>query len=474
MSGGGLVRLSPAEIRAAQRAGVLTTQVPTRTLSSFFGGMFSWFSSVRFGALTFWPAGGNSRPPVNAAASNTGQTVTPESALTLSAVWSCVWLNARTMASLPLDLKRYKADGRAELAIEVPLYEVLRWKPNADMSAFDFWTAMWASEQLWGTGYARKLKSAGKVIGLEFMLPQYVTAYQTDAGRLRFRYDDPRAPLDLGADEVFRVFTRSLDGLTGCSVIEFARNSLGVAQSGELAAAKTFKKGLNASGFVTVDKFLSPDQRTTFRESINEFAGDGVNAGGTMVLEGGTDYKQLSMKPLDAELLSSRMFSVEDVCRWYGVPPILIGHASAGQTMWGSGVEQIFSGWSRLSLRPYVTACTQRVRTDLIQPADRIELYAEYDLDDLLAADSQARAQLYASLLQNGVNTRDEVRAKEGLGPIPGGNVATVQSNMIPLDQLGKVNAAAGGNAAAQKMRDALIEFLALTAEPAEQRKEKP
>lgn len=458
-------RLSAAEARQVLRAGI--TLHPKATRSSFFGGMFSWFPSIRFGSLSFWPFGGSAKPPVNAATASSGQTVTPGSALTLSAVWACVWLNARTMASLPFDLKRYPKTGKGAGILETgdPLYDVLRWRPNASMGSFNFWCAMWASEQLWGAGFAEIKRNGGKVVALEFLLPQYMTTYLTASKELRFRYDDPQNPRDFSADQIFRVFTRTLDGYTGLSVIEFARNSFGLAQSGELAAAKTFKKGLNASGFIKVDKFLRPDQREEFRESIDEFTGDGDKAGGTMVLEGGTDYVQLSMKPQDAELLSSRQFSVEDVCRWFSVPPILIGHAGEGQTMWGTGVEQIFAGWSRLSLRPFTTAGTQAVRTSLIAAADRAELYAEYDLDDLLAADSLARAQLYASLSQNGIKTRNELRDKEGDGPMPGGDKLTVQSNLVPLEKLGELTESGGGSSA-QKFRNALVEFLQLDTTP--------
>jgi HK97 family phage portal protein len=468
----GLVRLSSSEVRAATRAGYMTA--PAGKKASILGGMFSWVNGLRLGAAGFLAGGATSKAPVNSVSSETGQTVTPDIALTLSAVWSCVWLNARTMASLPLDLKRYKQSGAAALAVEETLYDLLRWKPNADQSSFDFWCGMWAQEQLWGTGYAEKIRNGGKVIALQPLLSRFMTAYVTDKGRLRFRYDEPTKPRDFAADDLFRVFTRSLDGIVGCSVLEFARNSLGIARSGELSAAKTFRKGLNASGFLATKVFLTEAQREMFRDSVDEFTGESEKAGGTMVLEGDTDYKQLSLKPLDAELLSSRQFSVEDVCRWFGVPPILIGHASAGQTMWGSGVEQIFSGWSRLALRPYTTACTQRIRTDLLTVAERIELYAEYDLDDLLAADSLARSQLYASLSQNGIKTRNELREKEGLGPMAGGEMLTVQSNLVPLDKLGQVTAPGAPSQPAEKFRNALLELLALDPGQPPNGKEKP
>lgn len=457
-------RLNAAELRQAKRAGYM---VPGSRKSGFFGSMFSWFPQVRFGRTTFWPVSGNSKPPVNAAESSTGQIVTPASALTLSAAWACVWLTARTMASMPLDLKRYKKDGKGTLEEGDTLYEVLRWRPNAQMTAYDFWTAIWASVLLWGNGFARIRRNGGKVVALDFLLPEYMTTYQTENGKIRYRYDDPRTPDDFAAADIFHLRERTLDGLAGCSIIEFARNSMGIAQSGELAAGRTFRKGLNATGFIKVEKFLRKEQRDEFRSEIDTFTGEGTRAGGTMVLEGGTDYKQLSMKPLDAELLSSRQFSVEDVCRWFGTPPILIGHSTQGQTMWGSGIEQIFRGWLNISLRPYITCCTQAVRSQLVAPADRAELYAEYDLDDLLAADSTARAQLYSQYAQNGIKTRNELREKEGDGPMPGGDILTVQSNLVPLDQLGAADGTGGtASAAGEKFRNALVEFLQLTATP--------
>lgn len=448
-------RLSTAELRQAQRAGY---RAPNR--KAVFGGMFSWFPSLRFGRATYWPWGANAKPPVNAAESDSGQIVTPATALTISAFWACVWLNARTLATLPLLLKRYDASGKGKDEITDPLFEVLRWKPNALMTAVNFWTFLWANEQVWGAGYAEKKMNGGKVVALEPLLSEFMTPFLTDKGLLRYRYDEPTNPRDFRADQIFRVMTRTLDGITGASVIEFGRHSMGIAQAGESAAGATFKNGLQAGGFIKVDKFLKPDQRTQFKTEIADFTGkDGKKRGGVMVLEGGTDFKELTLKPQDAELLLSRQFSVEDVCRWTGTPPILIGHSAQGQTMWGSGIEQIFGGWLRLGLRPSLEACRQEIRSSLIPPTDRQDVFAEYDLDELLAADSQARANLYSTYTQNGIMTRNEAREKEGLPRAEGGDELTVQSNLVPLAKLGDM--VKGGEApATEQLRNALLNFL--------------
>lgn len=457
-------RLNSQQIGHARKAGFRLTVRDAGPMQqrSIFGSMYSWFASNLSNPLrTYWPVGQRAKPPVNRANSDSDQQVSPTTALNLATVWSCVWLNARTLATLPLDLKRYLPSGKGELMIDDPLYTVLRWKPNSKMTACNFWTFMWASVQLWGAGYAEKKMVGGKVISLEPLLPEWVTTYLTDAGALRYRYEDPQNPRDFSADQVFRLMDKTLDGITGMSVIEFGRNSMGQAQASEQAAGNTWRNGLQAGGYIKVDKFLKKEQREQFREEINAFTGStGKKRGGVMVLEGGVDFSALTIKPLDAELLSSRQFSVEELCRWFGVPPILIGHAGAGQTMWGTGVEAIFSGWARLSLRPYLTVCQQEVRASLTPAADRRDVLAEYDLDELLAADSQARATLYSNLVQNGIATRNECREKEGLPRMEGGDVLTVQSNLIPLERMSETDDVSEFSSAAEQVRNALRNFL--------------
>jgi hypothetical protein len=155
-------------------------------------------------------------------------------------------------------------------------------------------------------------------------------------------------------------------------------------------------------------------------------------------------FEALTMNPQDSQLLASRQFSVEDVCRWFGVPPVLIGHGAPGVTTWGTGVEQLLIGFVSLTLRPYVRKLEQSVQFSLLKPADRSTVYLTIDTDDLMGADSTARAALYSTYSQNGIMTRNEIRAKEDLAPKAGGDVLTVQSNLVPIEKLGQAPPAQG------------------------------
>lgn len=422
----------------------------------FFAPIFSFMPFV--GALRsfrLFPGGATAVGPVNLGKSWGGVQVTPELSLTLSAVWACVWRYANTIGSLPLDLM---ATGPQNSAVKVPkhpLYTLLHDRPNANMSASTYWQSQTASMLTWGFCVAEKLFTGSRLVGLDPWRPESVTTYLDSQNRLRYRYWPSAGVMnpgnagvrDVSAEEVFVVLDRSMDGLTGLSRIQYGANSMGLAMSADRAANLSYKNGLRASGILSIAQWLKPEQRAAYKTIVNEFVGTGQGDDsdkqyGVMVAENATKFDQLSLKPADVELLASRKYSVEDMCRWYDVPPILIGHASEGQTMWGSGIEQIVLGWFKLGLLPLLVKTKQEIWRQVLSPEERAEgLFAEFNLDALLAGDSTARAHFISTMTQNGIYTRNEVRGRENLPPKPGGDDLTVQSNMTLLSKLGTMPA---------------------------------
>jgi HK97 family phage portal protein len=154
------------------------------------------------------------------------------------------------------------------------------------------------------------------------------------------------------------------------------------------------------------------------------------------VLEGGMGVESIGINPDDAQLLESRQWSVQEICRWFLVPPFMVGH-SEGSTSWGSGLEQQNLGFLTYCLRPKIKALEQSASKYLMGPVERKQVYVEFAIDALLRADSTGRAALYSSASQNGWMTRAEIREYENLPPVDGSDALTCQSNLVPLDQLG-------------------------------------
>jgi HK97 family phage portal protein len=182
-------------------------------------------------------------------------------------------------------------------------------------------------------------------------------------------------------------------------------------------------------------QLLKDNQREQAREAIAVISG-ALNSGKPAIFEAGMDSMRIGIDPKDAQLLESRAFGVEEICRWFRVPPFMVGH-SEKSTSWGTGIEQQQIGFLQFTLRPWLTRIEQGINTMLLTPAEQGRYYAEFNVDALLRGDSAARREMYASATQNGWMSRNEVRAKENMPPIDGGDTYTVQSNLIPIDQLG-------------------------------------
>lgn len=412
--------------------------------AEFFNSLFDFGAGSLAGGFYPVAAGGQAKPPINAARADTGRVITPNGALSIAAAWACIWLISDTISTLPFVLNRRTGPTYGTPEINNPLYSVLAYSPNKDMSPSDFWQFMLASDLLWGNGYAYITRNAvGDVINLDPIRPEYMVPYRqyiegTEPKRyaIRYRYYSPLESMDFSAAEIFHLKGKTMDGLVGLSPIQYARNSMGIAIAGEEATSDVFRNGLRSGGFIKSDKWLKKENREQFQNSLQEFTTGGSRAGSFFTLEGGLSFEPLTMNPQDVQLLASRQYAVEDICRWFGVPPVLIGHAAAGVTAWGSGIEQLLLGWLSLNLRPYVRRIEDTIGRCLLLPAERPSLYASIDTDDLLGADSAARSALYSSFGQNGIKTRNEMRAQEGLPPMPGGDSLTVQSNLVPLDKL--------------------------------------
>ncbi|SDA30041.1 phage portal protein, HK97 family [Methylobacterium sp. UNC378MF] len=156
--------------------------------------------------------------------------------------------------------------------------------------------------------------------------------------------------------------------------LRFARQTVSVALAADEVANKLFANGVRPSGLLQMDQVLKPDQRKDLRENVVAPLAGSSNAGGVFVLEGGMKVSAVSLSPADSQLLESRRWHVEEICRWFGIPPILIGHASEGQTVWGTGVEQIALSWLALGLRAQLRRIEAAINLRLIEPAERATL----------------------------------------------------------------------------------------------------
>ncbi|MEY0734371.1 phage portal protein [Providencia stuartii] len=367
--------------------------------------------------------------------SSSGKTVSTDKALQLSAVWSCVRLLSESISTLPLKIYQYQADGSRVIAKDHPAYRVLCRRPNAEMTPSRFMLMVVASLCLQGNAYIEKRYIGGKLVSLQPLLPQLVTVKRLDNGLLDYQcVEQGGKNRPIPVKNMMHIRGFGLDGVVGLTPIQVGRNILGSAIATDETAAKIFRNGLLASGFLSSKTALTKEQREKLRGYLNAFISS-ENAGKLMILENDLSYNGISMNPEDAQLLQSRSWSIEEICRWFRVPPFMVGHADK-QSSWASSVEGMNMQFLTNTLRPLLVNIEQEINRCLLDSDD--DYYAEFSVEGLLRADSAGRAAYYTTALQNGWMSRNDVRRLENLPPIEGGDIYTVQLNLTPIEQLGK------------------------------------
>lgn len=366
-----------------------------------------------------------------------GQRINERTVLQLSAVWACARIIAETISTLPLGLYERTEKGRVG-ANSHPLYNIIHSRPNAASTAAVFWEAVIVSMLLRGNAFAEMQMIGNRLVALVFLAPCNLSITKDASGNRIYMYTGTNGKQrEIPASRIFRIPGFTTNGSWGLSAIEYGAGVFGSALAASGAANNTFDNGLSQTVAFKIDRILKPEQRTEFRKSVDAISG-AINAGKPAVLEGGMDATTIGINPKDAQLLESRAFGVEEICRWFRVPPHMVGH-TASSTSWGTGIEQQMIGFLTFTLRPWLTRIEQAINKDLLSPVDQMSFYAEFSIEGLLRADSTGRATYLSTMVNNGLMSRDEGRAKENLPP-KGGNadVLTVQTALIPINQLGQ------------------------------------
>lgn len=396
---------------------------------------------------------GNAWQSWYAQSTSTGQQITVQSSLQLSAVWACVRLIAGTISTLPLGIYERRPDGSKIARPLHPVHALISRSPNRDMTATQFWEAVVAAILMWGDGFAEIQRIGNRGVALNFLLPQRMARRRLLDGSIHYMYTDfDGVQRQILESNLLRIPGFSADGINGLSVVKYAANVFGSAQAAAEASGMVFQNGMRPTGVLQMDNFMTPKQREDARTNIvSQFSGS-LNQGKTLVLEGGMKFQGLTIPPEDAQLLQTRMFSIEEVCRWFNVPPFMVAH-SEKHTSWGTGIEAQMIGFLTFSLNPWLVRIKQAIGRSLLSPVEQLTLFADFDTTLLTATDSISKAQYYASLAQNGIYTRNELRKRENLPDHPGGDDLTVQTNLTPIAKLGQTPAAptgADGTALAQ------------------------
>lgn len=363
------------------------------------------------------------------ATSASRQRVTVSTALQVSTVLACARAVAQDLAQCPWEVRKRTGPGRSEDAGDHPVAELLDFAPNPSQTAFEFREQMVLHAFLTGDAFAFKNIVNGRVKELLPLDPAKTTVKRSSTDRWLPVYsvtwpDGSQSTID--AALIWHIRGPSWDGLVGLNAIRLAREAIGLAMAAEEHGARVYGNGGRPSGILTHEGTIPSDKVAEIREKW-ESAYGGENAGKVAVLHGGMKWQAVSMNLAEAQNLEMRRHQVEDICRSLGVFPARIGHSDKSSTY--ASVEQFFLAHATLTLAPWAKRLDISARRALLGGTDE-RLYAKHNLNALLRGATKERGEFYQVMIQNGVLTRNEVRALEDRNPIEGGDVPLVPLNM--------------------------------------------
>lgn len=376
--------------------------------------------------------------------SSSGQAVNEHSAMQITAVYACVRVLSEAVASLPLHLYQDKGDGSKEKARDHPLYFLLHDEPNPEMISFVFRETMMTHLLLFGNFFCQILRNGrGEVIALYPLMPNRMKVDRDENGRLYYEYmhqNDEAGTMKnetvrLTPYDVMHIPGLGFDGLIGYSPIAIAKNALGTSMATDEYASKFFANGAAPSGVLEYPGVVKDPEK--LRESWNSTFGGSRNSGKVAVLEEGLKYTPISINPQDSQFLETRKFQVDEIARIFRVPPHMIGdleHATF------SNIEEQGLEFVMYVLQPWLVRIESGMNRSLLTQEEKKEYFFNFRVDGLMRGNYQSRMQGYATGINNGFMSPNDIRKLENMDLIPdedGGNVYMVNGTMMKLSQIG-------------------------------------
>ena len=357
-----------------------------------------------------------------------GAPVSADTALRLSTVFACIRVLAETLSSLPLIVFRRTPKGGKERATEHPLYALLHDQPNHWQTSMEWREMMMVHCALRGNAYSEIISARGEPVAELIPLPPDSVTVELLPGKImRYTLKEHNGTARIiPTSNMFHLRGMSLDGYVGISPIDYERETV----SNGLAALQYQGRILKNDGAITTylnypGKFKDAENRAEFARQW-QAAVTGGNRGKTPILENGMELHNLTVTNRELQYIESRKYTREEIAAIYRVPLVLLQAGDKTQTY--ASAEQFFDSLVKHTMLPWFYRWEQAISRDLIMPFDE-DIFAEFLVDGLLRGDTAARSAFYQIMVEIGAMTRNEVRIKENLNPLPGLDEPVQQPN---------------------------------------------
>lgn len=342
----------------------------------------------------------------------TGYTMSSDKALHVSAFFAGVRLISETVGMVPLFIYERLGGSAKRKALNHPLHDLLHDNPNPWQTALQWKQMMTAHAILRGNGYSKIQDGPRGPIDRLIPLDPTRMKPEFDGNDLVYKYRlKDGEELNYPQEEIFHLAGFG-DGVVGLSVVDYARETLGLALGTQEHGARFFGQGACPSGLAKHPGQLSENARKNIKKGLKERIGGVAKHHDIMVLEEGMDWVQLGISNEASQFLESRKFEVTEIARWLGLPPHVLGDLEKATF---SNIEQQAQELVVFHLMSWWVRWEQTTKRDLIMAPRKF--FAEFSVDMLLRGDMKSRFDAHKVAIEHGIRNPNEVRELENMNP---------------------------------------------------------
>jgi HK97 family phage portal protein len=365
-----------------------------------------------------------------------GVRVAPEDAFQISVFWGCIQAIFIAIAPSPWQIFQRLPNGNRDLMADDPLGYLLNVRPNTEMTAMAFKEALLIAALSWGNGYAEIVRTAGKVTALYPITPDRVTPWRYENGDLAYRVqNDDGSVVFLDPMDVFHLRGPGITGLIGDNVVSKAVHALGLAIAAERYGETYFGNNTEIGGVLETPNKLDDATYNRLKTAWDERHQGPHRAFRPAILDNGLKWSVTTTKAKDAQLLEVRQFQVEEICRWFGVPPHKV---QSLQRATNNNIEHQGIEFARDALTPWKKRLEQEADFKLFSSRGPAR-FSLIDIGWTLQGDFASRAGGYQIMRNMGAFSVNDILKLEGRDTIgPDGDIRVVNSANIKLEDVGE------------------------------------
>jgi len=353
----------------------------------------------------------------------------------LSVVYRCVQVISDAVAQMPLEVFSIDSNGYLTKAIEHPLYDMLSFEPNDNMSRFTFYKMIVTYLLLKGNAYIEIQRDKNyNPIKLTLLNPEDVTV-QIDLNKnISYLYRDNTISRPINKANMIHILNHSEDGIIGKSTLDYAVNSLEISNNTEQQVNGFFKGGANMYGLITVQSNINKEQQEALQKSFSAaFNPTSGKPGGIAIIPNGMDYKSISVNPKDSQMLESRQFNVVDICRFFGVSPVKAFDLSASTF---NNVETMQLAFLTDTITPLLEKIEIEFHRKLFVKSERYKYELKFDVQRILRTDMTSRSDYYTKMFNLGAYSTNEIRKEIGMPAIELGDKHYITANVKDINEV--------------------------------------